>query len=182
MAAPRPARIALIGFMGSGKSTVGRLLARSIGYSFVDTDRMIEEREGTSVALIFEQRGEEAFRGLEQDALAALAARTRVVIAAGGGAPMREANRAFFRTACATFHLEVSLEKATARTGGGAGRPLMAGGAAAVRRLYEERLPVYRSLGTCVPTDGRTPVQVVEEIVSRLGSPREKDRPAGAGG
>lgn len=182
MAAPRPARIALIGFMGSGKSTVGRLLARSIGYSFVDTDRMIEEREATSVARIFAQRGEEAFRRLEQDALAALAARTRVVIAAGGGAPLREANRAFFLSGCATFHLEVSLEKASARTGGGAGRPLMAGGAQAVRRLYEERLPVYRSLGTSVPTDGRTPVQVVEEIVSLLGNPREKGRPAEAGG
>jgi shikimate kinase len=182
VAAARPPRIALIGFMGSGKSTVGRLLARSIGYSFVDTDRMIEEREATTIARIFEERGEEAFRRLEEEALAALEVRTRVVIAAGGGAPLADANRRFFAECCATFHLEVSLQKATARTGGGAGRPLMARGGDAVRALYEERLPVYRALGASVATDGRTPVQVAEEIVSLLGSPREKGRPGEAGG
>jgi shikimate kinase len=167
--------------MGSGKSTVGRILARSLGYAFVDMDAVVEHRAGTSIARIFEERGEEAFRRLEEEAVAGLAARTRIVVAAGGGAPVRDANRRFFTEMCDTFHLEVSLETAADRAGTGAARPLLAGGAESVRRLYEERLPLYRALGTGVPTDGRTPAEVAEEIVSRLRSPRAK-RPAGEGG
>jgi shikimate kinase len=182
MGTARPARIALIGFMGSGKSTVGRILARSLGYVFVDLDTAVEQRAGMTVARIFEERGEEAFRLMEQEAVAALAARTRVVVAAGGGAPVREANRRFFSQLCRTFHLEVSFETVAQRTGSGAARPLLASGEAAVRRLYEERLPLYGSLGTGVPTDGRTPVEVAEEIVSLLGSPRTMGPPGESGG
>ena len=148
VSAALPSRIALIGFMGSGKSTVGRILARSLGYGFVDLDSEIEKHEGMSIPRIFEERGEQAFRRREAEAVAALAGRTRIVIAAGGGAPLQEGNRRFFAEMCACFHLKVSLATALSRTGSGAGRPMLAGGEEAARALYSERLPRYRGLGT----------------------------------
>ena len=85
-----PQRIALIGFMGAGKTTVGAILAARLGWDFVDTDALIEVRAGAPVAAIFRERGEQAFRDLEADVLAELAQRQRAVIATGGGAPAQE--------------------------------------------------------------------------------------------
>jgi shikimate kinase len=102
--------VALIGFMGCGKTTVGRLLAARLGYAFLDLDRWLERRRGKSVRQIFQESGEEAFRDLESSALRELSSRRRVVIAAGGGAPVREANRPFFHEA-STFYLEISFEE-----------------------------------------------------------------------
>jgi shikimate kinase len=116
-AARPPARVALIGFMGCGKTTVGRLLAARLGYAFLDLDQWLERRGGRSVRQIFQESGEEAFRDLESSALRELSSRRRVVIAAGGGAPVRDANRPFFRQA-ATFYLEISFEEFLRRTAG----------------------------------------------------------------
>jgi shikimate kinase len=165
-------RIGLIGFMGSGKSTVGPLLAGLLGWDFVDVDTLVEARAGCSVAAIFDARGEEGFRALESACLNDLAGHGRVVIATGGGAPMRDANGWFFRDpGTAVFHLHVSLEGALARTRGGASRPLLAKGSDEVHRLYETRLPRYRELGAHIGTDGKTPEEVAREIAARL-SPR----------
>lgn len=167
-----PARIVLIGFMGSGKSTVGPLLAGLLGRDFVDLDTLVEARTGCPVAAIFDARGEEGFRTLESACLRDLAGRAQVVIATGGGAPMRDVNQWFFRDAgTAVFHLHVSLDEALTRTRGDASRPLFAKGSDEVLRLYETRVPRYRELGTHVGTDGRTPEDVAAEIAARL-SPR----------
>lgn len=168
-----PARICLIGFMGSGKSSVGSLLAGLLGWEFVDLDALVEQRAGRTVAAIFAKRGERAFRALESACLRGLAGRGRVVIATGGGAPLAAANRWFFRDAAtAVFHLQVSLDGALARTRGDSSRPLLERGPDEVRKLYEARLPRYRALGTGIETDGRTPADVAAEIAARLAAGR----------
>jgi shikimate kinase len=169
-AGPRtPTRIGLIGFMGSGKSTVGPLIAGLLGWDFVDLDTLVEARAGCPIAAVFDTHGEERFRALESESLHDLAGRRRVVIATGGGAPMRDANRWFFRDAeTAVFHLHVSLDGALARTRGDASRPLLAQGTDEVHRLYESRLPRYQELGPDIVTDGRTPEEVAAEIAARL--------------
>ncbi len=165
-----PSRIALIGFMGSGKSTVGGILAEKLGYGFVDLDSLVESRAGDTVAGIFQKRGEAVFRALETESLRSLKKRDKLVIACGGGTPMQETAAGFFSRAAETFHLEVSLETALARTRVNASRPLLTQEPSMVRNLYESRLPVYRSLGRTVSTDGKSPFEVAEEIVALLAS------------
>lgn len=176
-----PDRIALIGFMGAGKSTVGRILARLIGFGFVDVDAMIEEQAGAAIARIFAERGEAAFRDMEAKCLGGLAARERIVIAAGGGAPVQERNRPFFSRLCTTFHLAVSLDAALARAARGGSRPLLARGGQEARRLYECRLPVYRSLGAEVDTECRTAEAAAREILRLLGNPTRTETPGDGG-
>jgi shikimate kinase len=166
-AARPPDRVALIGFMGSGKSTVGRLLAARLGYAFLDLDQWLERRQGKSIRQIFQESGEEAFRELESSALREFSSRRRVVIAAGGGAPVREANRSFFRRA-STFYLEISFEEFLRRTASSPDRPLRGRPAEELARLFESRLPIYGELGERVASEGRAPAEVVEEILEKL--------------
>jgi shikimate kinase len=175
-----PDRIALIGFMGAGKTTVGAILAARLGYTFIDTDAVIEQRAGAPVAVLFRERGEPAFREMEAAALAEMAGRKHLVIASGGGAPAQERNAGFFLRAAATFHLRVSLEAALQRTRGNAQRPLLAQDEATVRALFESRQPVYESLAATVDTEGKEPEAVAEEIIGLLQGPRETRRPGGS--
>jgi shikimate kinase len=174
-----PSLIALIGFMGAGKTTVGRLLAEKLGYDFVDTDDLIVARSGVPIADVFQRKGEAFFRRLETEALLSLASRSRTVMAAGGGAPGQESNQAFFRNHAATFHLRVTMQNARGRTQalGGAVRPLLSQEDSVVQRLYESRLLIYEALGQPVETDGRTPMEVVDQIIQLLRNPRESPRP-----
>jgi shikimate kinase len=172
-----PERIILIGFMGSGKSSVGRILADRLGYALVDTDALLEERAGAPIAKIFREQGEPRFRALESEILQEVADRSRSVIATGGGAPAYPPNRDFFTRGDAVFHLRVSLEAARERTGEGADRPLLAQEEGAVRRLYRGRQPVYEQLGDSVDTDGRTPSAVADEIMRLLRGPRRNRHP-----
>ncbi len=166
--------------MGSGKSTVGALLARRLAWEFVDADTLVETEAGSTIADLFATRGEEGFRALESACLRGLAGRTGLVIATGGGAPLRAENRWFFTAdGTAVFHLHVPLERALARAGDGSTRPLLARGADEVRRLYEERLPRYRELGVEIATDGKAPHEVAAEIAERLAAPRRGQRSSG---
>jgi shikimate kinase len=162
-----PPRVALIGFMGCGKTTVGRLLAARLGYAFLDLDQWLEHSQGRSIRKIFQSEGEEAFRDLESSALRGHSSRHRVVIAAGGGAPMREANRPFFRQS-STFYLEISFEEFLRRTAASPDRPLRGRPVEELAGLFESRLPVYRELGETVSSEGRAPAQVAEEILEKL--------------
>jgi shikimate kinase len=175
-----PARVALIGFMGSGKTTVGRIVAARLGYAFLDLDERIQAQHGLSVRQIFQSAGEEAFRELESSALRELSSRRRAVVAAGGGAPVREANRWFFRESH-TFYLEISFAEFLRRTASSPNRPLRGLSEAELQALFASRLPVYRELGDTVVSEGRVPAQVAEEILERLrsglnGGPR-RDQP-----
>jgi shikimate kinase len=172
--------IVLIGFMGSGKTTVGTLLAARLGYEMIDTDDLVVQRAGIPVSQIFGDRGESAFRAIESEVLDSLGSRTGVVVATGGGAPAQPRNRGFFTNSPATFHLRVSLKGARERTSGNATRPLLSQEEDAVRRLFADRLPIYEALGVPVETEGLTPGEVVERIVLLLEGPTLKGSPGGA--
>jgi shikimate kinase len=164
-----PQRIILIGFMGSGKTTVGRILAARLGWDFADTDEMVEASTGATVPRVFEDFGERAFREKEAEALASLGQRTRLVVATGGGAPAQPRNSQFFSGSVSIFHLRVSLQAVRERTKGNPGRPLLALSESALRSLYESRQPVYNDMGSMVETEGRKPEDVADEILRLLG-------------
>ncbi|MBW8003333.1 MAG: shikimate kinase [Planctomycetes bacterium] len=165
-----PARISLIGFMGSGKSTVGRLLAERIGYRFLDLDEIIESEAGKPVREIFATYGEEDFRRQETKELYSLTGRDKLVVATGGGAPIRMENRAFFKDESLTVYLEVSFKEFLKRTGSDEARPLLKLPPKKLKALYEKRLSVYRALGRLIMTGCKSPENITEEIISLLGA------------
>ena len=140
------APIFLIGFMASGKTTVGRLLAERMDWAFVDLDKVIEEAAGKTVAEIFAGEGEGGFRKRETEALREVARWKKTVVATGGGAPCREENIEAMLAAGRVLWLDVSAEEAIRRAGTASGRPLLDGAAdplAAARKLLDERRPFY---------------------------------------
>ncbi|MDX1500928.1 MAG: shikimate kinase [Thermoanaerobaculia bacterium] len=139
-------RIYLIGFMGAGKTTAGRRLARRLGLAFVDLDAEIEAEAGRSVAEIFAAEGEAGFRERERRALGRVAAGPEAVVATGGGLPLSPANRDLMRATGVTVWLDPGVETAITRLAGAPGRerPLFAD-AEEARRLYRRRTPAYRT-------------------------------------
>ncbi len=161
----------LVGTMGAGKTTVGRLLADALGVGFLDSDHAVEARAGKPVQEIFVDDGEAAFRSLERTAVAAALDEHDGVLALGGGAVLDEGTRALLAEQRVVF-LRVGLTDAVKRVGLGVGRPLLLGNIRArVKQLLDERTPVYEGLAKLtVDTDGRTPQEVVAEIVARIES------------
>ncbi|MDH4229147.1 MAG: shikimate kinase [Nitrospirota bacterium] len=159
----------LTGFMGTGKSVVGPLVARHLGYEFVDLDRVIERAAGKSIPKLFETEGEAAFRSRETDALRQVARRDGCVVATGGGAVTIAENR---RIMAATGHvvcLTASVAAIVRRTRRHrAGRPLLDTGgslASQVESLLEARAPYYRECHHVVDTTGRPVDDVAREVV-----------------
>jgi shikimate kinase len=158
--------IVLIGFMGAGKSTVGREVASRLGLPFVDSDSVIEERERRSVAEIFAHDGEPAFRSVERRTVLDLLAGPPAVLALGGGAVEDPVTRAEVARAT-TVHLVVSAEQATMRVGRDPVRPLLV--AADPGPLLERRLPHYDEAARIrVLTDGRSVAAVVDDVVDHV--------------
>lgn len=118
-------RIVLVGFMGAGKTAVGRRLAELLGWEFVDSDLVIEESTGRSVRELFATEGEAEFRRLEQSTVAALLARRQVVIATGGGWPVRPGGLEGVPEGSATIWLQVTIDEVLRRVGDDSGRPLL---------------------------------------------------------
>lgn len=167
------APIFLIGFMGSGKTTVGRLLARRLGWTFADLDERIVRAAGMPVAEIFAREGEPAFRRRETEALRAAAAERRTVLATGGGAACRDENLQIMLASGRVVALDVSAGEAVRRTGRASGRPLLDGAAdpvAAADALLAGRQAFYARAHWRVDTDGRPPEQIVQEIANALAS------------
>ncbi len=164
--------IFLTGFMGAGKSTVGALLARRLGTRHVDVDRAIEARVGLTIAAIFAQRGEPAFRRLEREVIAELTD-GRAVIALGGGALLDPETRARVARAGTLVYLAATPATLEARLGEAADRPLLAGLDGAGRRakiaaMLADREPLYRTAAVVVDTDDRTPDAVVAALLEVL--------------
>ena len=145
--------IVLIGFMGCGKSTIGRKLANAIDYEFLDTDELIEQKTGRKISDIFASDGEEAFRQMETDLLQELSETvTGKVLATGGGMPMREENRALMRQVGTVVFLEATIETILERLANDTTRPLATGEdrEKRLRLLYEKRYPLYREAAEVV--------------------------------
>lgn len=166
MTAPRAV---LIGTMGAGKTTVGRLVAEALGVGFADADELIEARAGKSVQEIFVDDGEPAFRELERAVVAEALATHDGVLSLGGGAVLDPATQALLAGHRVVF-LRVGLADAVKRVGLGVGRPLLLGNIRSrVKQLLDERTPVYEGLARItVETDGRGPDEVAAEIVTAL--------------
>lgn len=162
-----PRRIVLTGFMGSGKSTVGPLLAARLSWSFLDVDDVIEAEAGMKIAEIFARHGEVTFREREHSTIAHLATGDALVLALGGGAIEHAATRSLLLAAPGTLlvHLEVELTTTLKRCcGTEQTRPVLADHANLANR-YERRLPLYRMAHLSINVDALTPQQVVEAIL-----------------
>jgi shikimate kinase len=184
-------RVLLVGMMGAGKSTVGRLLAERLGWRHVDTDEVVEATTGRTVAQLFAERGEPTFRALESAALAGLLAddvpavaggavavpseagggAVPAVVAVAGGAVLDPANRALLRRSGTVVWLRATPATLGARVGAGTGRPLLAGGTPGeeLARIDAVRRPLYEEVATVVvDVDGLAPVVVADKIVAVL--------------
>lgn len=161
----------LIGLMGAGKSTVGRLLARRLGKTFIDTDHEIEKRNGVTIPLIFEIEGEDGFRKREQEVLADLAQEPDVVLSTGGGIVLRPENREVLRNQGFVVYLSARPELLAERTRHDKSRPLLnvADPLARLRELHAIRDPLYREVAHAIVETGRgAPQHVVQAIVNAL--------------
>jgi len=168
----RADNVILIGFMGAGKSAVGRLLARRLGRCFVETDDMIVARVGRPIPEIFRVEGEERFRELEADALDALKLKSGDVIATGGGLPCREGRMEALRALGTVVWLAGDFADLYERARRSADRPMLASRTAEeLETLYRAREPYYRRAHIVVDTGGLGPDQVVARVLAALREP-----------
>ena len=164
---PQAGLIALVGMPGSGKSTVGRQLARLLGWRFIDSDHEIERQIGGSIRAFFEQHGEAAFRDLEQQSITALCLQTGAVLATGGGAVLRAANRHALKSGCEVVYLRSTPEELFRRLRHDTQRPLLQvkDPLRRLRDLYRERDPLYRDAADYVIETGRPSVPTLVNMI-----------------
>jgi shikimate kinase len=183
--------ISLVGLPGSGKSSVGRQLARRLGVDFVDSDTVIEHRLGESIRSHFEREGEAGFRDVEQAVIAELCVGAAGVLATGGGAVLRKTNREALHAASTVIYLRSSPEELQRRLRHDTQRPLLqvADPRARLQELFRERDPLYRETAHFIIDTGRPSLQTLVGMVlmqlelaglvdpSRVPSPVEPPRP-----
>ena len=164
--------ISLIGARGSGKTTVGRVLAARLGRPFADADAECERRTGRTVADVFATDGEATFRAEEEATIAALLGGTDGVLATGGGAVLSEATRRRLRDAGPVVWLTAAVDELEARVStDAADRPSLTGGdpAAEMAEVLSARRPLYQEIATITePTGGRSPDEIAASIAARL--------------
>ncbi|MCX7024717.1 MAG: shikimate kinase [Spirochaetes bacterium] len=161
----RERTIVLGGFMGTGKTTVGRIVADRLGRKFVDADLEIQAAEGLDAAAIFRERGEAAFRSAEARVCRELAGRSGLVVATGGGALLDPETLARFAESCLVIRLDCDPDGISRRIGGDASRPLLASGPDAVPRLLAGREAAYARMDLSVDTTRLSPEEAAEEVI-----------------
>lgn len=168
------APIVLCGFMGCGKTTVGKIIAKRTTLEFIDMDNYIEQKEGMKIKDIFARHGEHYFRELEHKACHELAARTNCVISSGGGAMTFERNVRAMEKEAIIVLLSVPLEEIRRRLRNDTKRPLLQrpDKDEAMKELYEKRLPYYHAAARFVIHPGKTPAATAEKIIEILKLPK----------
>ncbi len=168
-------RIFLVGFMGAGKSTVGRILADKLEVSFLDLDSIIERKSGRSIESIFSEKGEEYFRKIESEALTEVGQRgSGFVISTGGGVILEKKNRDFMRQNGITIYLKADIGKILERISGDTTRPLLNVDEprAKAEKLLKERSHLYEESDYIINTDRLTPHEVASKIITLLSKDR----------
>lgn len=160
--------LVLVGFMGSGKSTIGRIVADQLGLHFVDVDQWIEKKTGILIADIFKKRGEESFRMLETQAIQELAVKDYSVIATGGGVVLRSENMEALSKNGILIHLRVDVATVIARTRNHTHRPLLAtqDPSIAIQKLLMERQPLYEKTPHAVDTNRRLAKDIAQDVIA----------------
>ena len=163
--------IFLVGFMGAGKTTVGRVLAGRLGYRYCDSDKVIETKAGKTIPEIFSGLGEDRFRELESETLESLSGKIKQVIATGGGAVMRNRNWDAMKKGGVTVYLKAPAEVIWNRIKHSRTRPLLNvdNPLEAARDLLEKRIPFYEKADITVDTESLSVEEIASEIVRKLG-------------
>lgn len=163
----RASTIALIGMPGGGKSTVGRQLAKRLGWNFADSDACVEKRIGCSIRSFFENQGEDSFREIETSVIAELAAQPETVLSTGGGAILRQENRRILQSQCHVVYLRSSPEELYRRLRHDASRPLLQvpDPLARLRELFDTRDPLYQEVAHFIVDTGRPSVASLVNMV-----------------
>ena len=165
--------IFLVGPMGSGKSAVGRHLAKILHMPFLDSDAEIESRTGVDIPFIFEKEGEAGFRRRENEVIESLTGQSNIVLATGGGAIVADENRKLLGARGTVVYLHATVEQQERRTRRGRERPLLEGGdrSQILRDLMQVRDPLYRAIADIViETDGRSVAAVAGDVRNNLAS------------
>lgn len=159
--------IVLTGFMGTGKTSVGKILAEKLGFTFVDVDEMIEKTTGMKISDIFSKFGEPRFRDIETEVIKLITKKTGQVIATGGGAPLREENMDALKSTGVVFCLTASEDTIFERVKNSTERPLLQGNNLKnrIRELLMKRMDKYRNAHFLINTEGLTPREVAEKII-----------------
>jgi shikimate kinase len=162
--------IALIGFMGAGKTSVGRVVAEQLGFEFVDTDALIESRTGKTIPQIFASDGEAHFRSLEHAVVEQLSARDKVVISTGGGLPTNQSNLDSLKTHALVVCLWASADRIWERVKHQSHRPLLQtpNPQERIQELLQSRAPFYRQADVLLHTDNRSQRQVCQQVIQQF--------------
>lgn len=163
--------IIFTGFMGAGKTTLGKALAKELFLPFVDTDQQIEKEQGVKISDIFAKEGEAFFRGLEHEQLKKLLGAERSIISVGGGLPVQERNQQLLAQLGTVIYLKASKETLLKRLSGDTSRPLLQGGEldAKITRLMREREHIYEKTAShIIETDEKTAGEVITQIRQTL--------------
>ncbi len=170
--------IALIGFMGTGKTSVGTLLAKKLGKSFVETDSIIERKTGRKITEIFRRDGEIRFRELEIEAVKEAAEKKNAVISCGGGAVMNQINVQRLRENSSIVLLAASPETILERTGKSGDRPLLEGKdkLGKIKQLLESRKNLYSVSDYTLDTSGMSAEKAAEKIIVMLNDSKNREK------